>query len=201
MTTTQEVGTKVLISVTVSNRYTPFTQSKSISTTAVTPHIFLPITGSPAPLDRHTALASILSQDPDSYKPVPIIHSLSLSTSLSWPLATASMDEWITLADASARNVPFLWVGPAAAGHLKPPSQILSQGNNALWHYTVEMDKEAKLREVESLGMYNLTLQAGSWDGSGYGMRVGLVQAMMVSLAFCAPLPKLLKLITLHVWL
>ncbi len=45
------------------------------------------------------------------------------------------------------------------------------------------MAKEARLREVESLGMYNLTLQAGSWDGSGYGMRVGLVQAMMVSLA------------------
>lgn len=155
--------------------------------TTGTPHTFLPITGSPASSDHHNALTSILSQDPDSYKPVPIIHSLSLSTSLSWPLATASMDELITLADTSTHNVPFLWVGPAAAGHLKPPSQILSQGNNALWHYTVEMAKEARLREVESLGMYNLTLQAGSWDGSGYGMRVGLVQAMMVTLASSVP--------------
>ena len=149
-----------------------------------TPHVFLPITTSPAPQDHHTALASILSKDPDSYKPVPIIHSLSLSTGLSWPLATASMDEWITLADTSPRNVPFLWVGPNAAGHLKPPGQILSQGNNALWHYTVEMAKEARVRELEIMGMYNLTLQAGSWDGSNYGMRVGLVQAMMVSLLF-----------------
>ena len=90
------------------------------------------------------------------------------------------MDEFLTLADASLRNAPFLWLSPNAAGHLKPPSQILSQGNNALWHYTIEMAREARNREVESLGTYNLTLQAGSWDGSGYGLRVGLVEAMMV---------------------
>jgi len=90
------------------------------------------------------------------------------------------MDEWLAIADASNRNTPFLWVGPTAAGHLKPPGQILSQGNNALWHYTVEMGKEAKSRGVDALGMYNFTLQASSWDGSEYGIRVGLVQAMMV---------------------
>ena len=90
------------------------------------------------------------------------------------------MDEWVTLADLSQKNVPFLWVGPNAAGHLKPPSQILSQGNNALWHYTIEMAKEAESRSLDALGMYNFTLQAGSWDGSYYGQKVVLVQAMMV---------------------
>lgn len=40
--------------------------------------------------------------------------------------------------------------------------------------------KEAKARQLDALGMYNLTLQANSWDGSNYGQRVGLVQAMMV---------------------
>ena len=90
------------------------------------------------------------------------------------------MDEWITLADASGRNVPFLWVGPNAAGHLKPPGQNLSQGNNAIWHYTMESMKEARIRELDGLGMYNLTLQANSWDGSHYGQKVALVQAMMV---------------------
>ena len=93
------------------------------------------------------------------------------------------MDEWVSLADASGRNVPFLWIGPNAAGHLKPPGQIISQGNNALWHYTIETEKEAKSRELDALGMYNLTLQANSWDGSSYGLRVGLVQAMMVDLS------------------
>ncbi|KAL9117250.1 MAG: hypothetical protein Q9187_006216 [Circinaria calcarea] len=144
-----------------------------------TPHLFLPISGSPAPDSLRQELTTILAANPDSYKPVPVVHSLSLSTSLSWPSATASMDEWITLADASSRNVPFLWVGPNAAGHLKPPAQILSQGNNALWHYTVEMAKEARAREIDALGMYNMTLQATSWDGSGYGQKVAIVQAMM----------------------
>jgi len=97
------------------------------------------------------------------------------------------MNEWLALADATTRNVPFLWLGPVAAGHLKPPGQILSQGNNALWHFTVEMAKEARAREMDALGVYNLTLQAASWDGSAYGERVALVQAMMVSLAMILP--------------
>ncbi|KAK0514155.1 hypothetical protein JMJ35_003877 [Cladonia borealis] len=145
-----------------------------------TPHMFFPIKDSPAPEDLRNRFTSILGQDPDAYKPIPVIHALSLSTSLSWATATSSMDEWVSLADASGRNVPFLWVGPTAAGHLKPAGQILSQGNNALWHYTIETEKEAKSRELDALGMYNLTLQANSWDGSSYGQRVGLVQAMMV---------------------
>lgn len=145
-----------------------------------TPHIFIPIDRSPAAENLHTAFSSILTRELDSYKPIAVIHSLSLATSLSWPTATSSMDEWVTLADISQKNVPFLWVGPNAAGHLKPPSQILSQGNNALWHYTIEMAKEAESRALDALGMYNLTLQAGSWDGSYYGQKVVLVQAMMV---------------------
>ncbi|KAL9593271.1 MAG: hypothetical protein Q9179_005980 [Wetmoreana sp. 5 TL-2023] len=145
-----------------------------------TPHVFIPIDHSPAAENLHTTFNSILHREPDPYKPLPVIHSLSLATSLSWPTATSSMDEWVTLADISQRNVPFLWLGPNAAGHLKPPSQILSQGNNAIWHYTIEMAKEAESRELDALGMYNLTLQAGSWDGSFYGQKVVLVQAMMI---------------------
>lgn len=145
-----------------------------------TPHMYLSISNSPAPEDIRNTFSSLVAKDPESYKPIPVIHSLSLATSLSWPIATASMDEWVTMADSSTRNVPFLWLGPNAAGHLKPPGQILNQGNNALWHYTIEMAKEAHARELDALGMYNLTLQAVSWDGSTYGMKVALVQAMMV---------------------
>ena len=149
-----------------------------------TPHIYLPITGSPAPETHHDIFTKHLRHNPESYKPIPVIHSLSLSTALRWPDATSSMDEWLHLVDnvaePTARTVPFLWLGPVAAGHLKPPGQILSQGNNALWHYTVEMGREAKNRGMDVLDMYNLTLQATSWDGSSYGLSVGLVQAMMV---------------------
>ncbi|KAL8832339.1 MAG: hypothetical protein Q9191_000340 [Dirinaria sp. TL-2023a] len=144
------------------------------------PHFFLPITSSPASEELHSIFTATLAKNSDSYKPVPVIHSLGLATSLSWPTATASMDEWVALADASQQNVPFLWLGPNAAGHLKPPGQIMSQGNNALWHYTIEMAKEASSRELDALGMYNVTLQAASWDGSHYAQKVVLVQAMMV---------------------
>ena len=98
------------------------------------------------------------------------------------------MDEWITLADASGRNMPILWVGPnapAAAGHhlLQPPGHghdPTTQGDGALWQYTLETAREADARQVDALGMYNLTLQANGWDGAVYGQKVGLVQAMMV---------------------
>lgn len=157
------------------------TPQSTTLTSPGTPHTFLPITTSPAP-HLHAKLTTLLTTSPETYKPTPIILSLSLASHLSWPAATSSMDEWVSLADSSGRNVPFLWIGPNAAGHLKPPGQILSEGNNAIWHYTLEMGKEARSREVDALAMYNLTLQANSWDGSGYGMRVALVQAMMVSL-------------------
>ena len=145
------------------------------------PHFYLPIRASPAPSDLTTKLADLLAKDPHSWKPVPIIHSLGLSTSFNWQAATDSMDEWLTIADGSGRNTPFLWLGPNAAGHLKPPGKILQEGNNALWHYNVEMGKEAMRRGVDNLGLYNMTLQASSWDGSNYGERVMVTQAMMVS--------------------
>ena len=124
----------------------------------------------------------MLSKDPDSYKPIPVIHGIGLSASLSYVTATSSMDEWLEVlsSTSSYRSTPYLWIGPNAAGHLKPPGLILNQGNNALWHYTVQMKNEATQRNVEAMSMYNATLQASSWDGSGYGIRVGLVQAMMV---------------------
>lgn len=144
------------------------------------PHFFLPVTSSPAPATVRKPLENLLSTHPTSYKPVPIIHSLSPSASVSWAAAADSMDEWFGIADASGRNTPVLWVGPQAAGYLLPPDRIMRQGNNALWHYTMQTGKEAEKRGIEVLGMYNMTLQASSWDGASYGERVALVQAMMV---------------------
>ena len=91
------------------------------------------------------------------------------------------MDEWLSIADESGRNSPFLWMGPNAAGHLKSPNRIMQEGNNALWHYSLLMANEARRRGVEALNNYNMTLQASSFDGSNYDERVALVQAMMVS--------------------
>ncbi|KAI9677879.1 MAG: hypothetical protein M1829_002376 [Trizodia sp. TS-e1964] len=146
-----------------------------------TPLVYLEATTSPAPAALVAALEALLRKDGDTYKPTPLVLSLSLSTALSRDVATGAMDEWAGLADASMRNVPFLWVGPVAAGHLKPPGQAMSQGNAAVWHYAKEMAGEAAARQMDVLDVYNMTLQAHSWNGSAYGLRVALVQAMMVS--------------------
>ena len=145
------------------------------------PHFFLRIAGSPAAEEEKARFQELLDKDKQSWKPVAIVHSLGLSTGMQWPQATDSMDEWLTIADNSGRNSPFLWVGPNAAGHMKAPAKIMQEGNNALWHYSVEMGKEAQRRGVESLELYNTTIQANSHDGGSYGDKVNLVQAMMVS--------------------
>ncbi|KAL9059878.1 MAG: hypothetical protein Q9162_000948 [Coniocarpon cinnabarinum] len=144
------------------------------------PHFYLRIAGSPAPEEEKQRFQELLDKDKQSWKPVAIVHSLGLSTGMQWPQATDSMDEWLTIADNSGRNSPFLWVGPNAAGHMKPPAKIMQEGNNALWHYSVEMGKEAQRRGVESLELLNATVQADSYDGGNYGERVSLVEAMMV---------------------
>ena len=53
----------------------------------------------------------------------------------------------------------------------------MSQGNNALWHFSIEMAKEARARDVDVLALYNATLQASSWDGSAYGEELNVVVA------------------------
>ena len=147
------------------------------------PHFYLRIAGSPAPEEEKQKFQDLLDKDKQSWKPVAIVHHLGLSTGMQWPQATDSMDEWLTIADNSGRNSPFLWLGPNAAGHMKAPAKIMQEGNNALWHYSIEMGKEAERRGCESMELYNSTLQANSWDGSSYGERVNLVHAMMVSLS------------------
>ena len=146
------------------------------------PHMYFPIAGTANP-DYTSRFRELLDAKPHSWKPVATIHSLGLSTSFNWQTATESLDEWLTIADASGRNSPFVWLGPNAAGHLKPPSKIMQEGNNALWHYSLMLGSEATKRNVDHLNFYNMTLQATSWDGSSYGESVNLVQAMMVSIS------------------
>ncbi|RPB28101.1 hypothetical protein L211DRAFT_846063 [Terfezia boudieri ATCC MYA-4762] len=95
------------------------------------------------------------------------------------------------------RYRPLLWLNPAAAGYLKPPGVILQQGNEALWGFTKEMEKHAKRKGWEVLGMWNALYKQIVGMGlimvrmsslmcprdanarCGLGMRVSLLQAMM----------------------
>ncbi|THC89466.1 hypothetical protein EYZ11_011091 [Aspergillus tanneri] len=140
-------------------------------------HSFVTTTGSPASKSHHENFRQFITEAGEKKKPIPVIHSLSLSTSYSLPIAKDSMDEWVALARSSGRTTPFLWVGPTAPGHQRPPGDNVHAKS---WQYTLDTTKAAHSRQMDVLGMYNATLQADSWDGVHYGEKVALMQAMMI---------------------
>ncbi|KAL1883694.1 hypothetical protein Plec18167_002701 [Paecilomyces lecythidis] len=143
-------------------------------------HIFLPVTGSPSPRSVHDKFQEIMPATAGSNKPVPVIHSLSLSTYLSRKVAAASMDEWLGFARASGRKVPFLWVGPTSAGYQDQKDIIGSQEDYALQQYTFDTARTAQNKGMEVLSMYNATSGATSLHGAYSGEKTSLMQAMMI---------------------
>lgn len=140
------------------------------------PHAFLGVDQAPAPASVVSSFKSLIPKTPPShYKPIAIIHSLTLANDI--PLATASLTEFLHLADASGRKTPMIWIGPPAAGHIEVKGR---KGNQEVWHFANEMAKVASQKDVEVLGMWNLTVQANTWDGLRFGEQVAITQAMMI---------------------
>jgi len=110
------------------------------------------------------------------YRPIPIIHSLAPST-MTTTDAAASLLKFVELADESDRNTPMLWIGPTAAGHVELKGR---KGNQEIWDFHRKMASVAEDNDVEVLGMWNMTVQATSWDGMRFGEKVAITQAMMV---------------------
>lgn len=138
-------------------------------------HKFLSISGSPAPSGVREVFNWLLVKSANGKKPIPVIHGLTQQNAIS------SLDEWLRLARSSGRRVPFLWVGPPAAGNLKDSEYLATKGGGAVSRYTLDTIEAVRQRGVDALGMYNATVQAASLDGSHYGEKTSLVQAMMVS--------------------
>jgi len=111
---------------------------------------------------------------PSVYKPIPIIYSLTSSHSTS--AATKNLDDLILYADAAKRKTPMLWVGPPASSHLEGKEGAAQQD---VWRFSKEMAQASKDRDVESLGLWNMTVQANS-NGKNFGEGVAITQAMMV---------------------
>jgi len=91
--------------------------------------------------------------------------------------AAASLLKFVELADESDRNTPMLWIGPTAAGHVELKGR---KGNQEIWDFHRKMASVAEDNDVEVLGMWNMTVQATSWDGMRFGEKVAITQAMMV---------------------
>ena len=110
------------------------------------------------------------------YRPIPIIHSLGPS-SVSANDAATSLGRFVELADDSGRNTPMLWIGPTAAGHVELKGR---KGNQEIWEFDRKMAATAQENDVDVLGMWNMTVQATSWDGMRFAEKVAITQAMMV---------------------
>jgi hypothetical protein len=140
-------------------------------------HAFLRVTTFPAPnsiVEKFRALTP--RQKRSKYHPIPIIHSLSPSTA-SAQTAISSLEEFLALADNSHRKTPMLWIGPSAAGHIEIRGR---KGNQEIWDFGEQVGSVAQDNGVEVLGMWNMSVQASSWDGVRFGEKVALTQAMMV---------------------
>lgn len=154
--------------------------STSISTYACarTPHAFLRINNSPAPESVRMQFERLVPRVKRSnYHPVAIVHSLAPSTVPNRDTASASLLEFLGLADAARRKTPMLWLGPTAAGHTEVKGR---HGNQEVWDFDAHVARVAVEHDVEVLHMWNLTVQATSWDGLRYGEKVAITQAMMV---------------------
>lgn len=153
-------------------------------------HYYIPIYSSPVSMTTLNTLASFLysTDEHPQQKLVPIIFHIGLSVSFSWPQTAEIMNSISAVLEEVTPLVsyrPLLWLNPAAAGHLKPPGAILQQGNEAIWAFGEEMEREARKKGWEVLGMWNATVQAGSYDGSNYGINPTVVAPMNTLLNSC----------------
>jgi hypothetical protein len=75
---------------------------------------------------------------------------------------------------------PRLFIPPSAAGILKPDEWLVSQGNKALMIFESSVREEAAKRGIETLGTWNMSVQASKYDGVHLDLRGNLVKAMGV---------------------
>ncbi|KAI9741389.1 MAG: hypothetical protein M1834_003106 [Cirrosporium novae-zelandiae] len=156
-----------------------------------TPHTYLHTTTSPTTSPSHlhhlTTLLTTHSHPRSPKKPIPIIHSLSLSTNPPYSspqtlsTLTSLLHTLLTTTTNSNSKPHILHIAPPAPGPLTPKSAL---GHNAaIWKFTREVQRGVGVLEgVEVLGLFNATVQDGHGMGGeeGLGLRMGVVGAMMV---------------------
>lgn len=128
----------------------------------------------PLIIERFKQLISQTSHS--KYKPVPLIVSVSPVT-MSVQDAVTLFLKIVELANHSERNTPILWIGPNAASHIELKGQ---KGNQEIWDFNHKLIEIASQHNVDVLAMWNMTVQATSWDGMRFGEQVAITQAMMV---------------------
>lgn len=115
------------------------------------------------------------------HKPTAFIFGHGLWSDLDLQKTMNWLDEIIaTITGTIGTDWAGLFVTPNAAGKEKPDEWIVSQGNKALVLFEEGVLIEAAKRGVESLGTWNMSIQASKYDGVHLDMRGNLLKAMMV---------------------
>lgn len=81
---------------------------------------------------------------------------------------------------SSAALWPKLFIPPNAAGIKKPDQWLVSQGDKALMVFEESVRFEADKRGVETMGTWNMSIQATKYDGVHLDLKGNLVKAMGV---------------------
>ena len=100
------------------------------------------------------------------------------------PVLARRADDWRSKFPVSKDHPPRLWVSPNAQGVHKNPFFVLGQNNIKLMGFETGMRSWLADRGFDSLGIFNLTVQSTSLDGTHATMESNLVKAMMVSASF-----------------
>ena len=75
---------------------------------------------------------------------------------------------------------PRLFVPPNAAGILKPDQWLVSQGDKALMTFEESTAVEVAKRGLETMGTWNMSVQASKYDGVHLDLKGNLMKAMGV---------------------
>ena len=75
---------------------------------------------------------------------------------------------------------PRLFIAPNAAGILKPDEWLVSQGDKALMTFEESVRVEVGTRGLETMGTWNMSVQASKYDGVHLDLKGNLIKAMGV---------------------
>jgi hypothetical protein len=112
-------------------------------------------------------------------------NDLDISATLNWldgilSHTTSAAPYLFATKTNNAPLFPRLFIPPNAAGILKPDQWLITQGDKALMTFEESMRIEAGKRGVETMGTWNMSVQAGKYDGVHLDLRGNLVKAMGV---------------------
>ncbi|ORY67673.1 uncharacterized protein BCR38DRAFT_337046 [Pseudomassariella vexata] len=134
----------------------------------------------PIPVDEYTRLKNIVRMSPFQTRRAFVLGQ-GLWNNLDMGLTKAWLNSVLEVTrEGPNKEAPTLLVTPNASGKYKQDKWIVTQGTKALAIFEEEMGHVAETYGIDSLGTWNMSIQATLYDGVHLDMRGNLLKAMMV---------------------